>query len=558
MKIDIGELAKKNVFGVLGIGVVAIVVGGYLIWSRADPPPPYRFARVEAGPIVSAVNATGTVQAVVTVQVGSQTSGQIAELLVDFNSQVKSGDIIAKIDSEQIEARLRQMEADLEVSRANVLIQRSTVERMRSDLENARAAHVAAKHQTTRAEVQYKDAERDYARKQDLVKRGAATVAETDRAQAAFDSARLQVSANKAQEEQATAAISAAQAALRMAEAQVRGAEASVLQRQAAVEQVRVEFDRATIRSPIDGVVVLRNIDLGQTVAASLQAPTLFTIAQDLKEMQVHASIDEADIGRVQVGQGATFTVSAHPNTTFRGVVEQIRLAPQVVQNVVTYVVVIAADNRELKLLPGMTATLRIVSDQREFAVKVPNAALRYRPAGGSATAVATTAPAGGGPGAGGGRGPQSPEQILSGLTEALKLTEEQQKRVKDILDESRKQFLAIPQDLPQEQRRARFQALRAQAGERIAGTLNAEQRPKYEEIRRAQGGGQTAAATIGQAWIVGGDGKPKNVALRLGIGDGQFTEVVSGDLKAGTDVIIGGGERPAGSGGSGGPRLGF
>jgi len=552
------SLLRKQVIGFIGLVAFSAAGGAYWIWGRADPPPPYRFAGVESGPIVSAVNATGTVQAVVTVQVGSQTSGQIAELLVDFNAQVKSGEIIAKIDSEQIEARLRQMEADLESSRANVAIQRATVERQRSDLENARAAHAAAKHQTMRADVQFKDAERDFLRKQDLVKRGVATVAETDRAQATFDSARLQVSANKAQEDQAQAAIAAAQAALRMGEAQIRGAEANVLQRQAAVEQVRVEFERATIRSPIDGVVVLRNVDLGQTVAASLQAPTLFTIAQDLKEMQVHASIDEADIGKVQVGQAATFTVSAHPTLTFRGLVEQIRLSPQVIQNVVTYVVVIAAENRDLKLLPGMTATLRIVSDQRETATKVPNTALRYRPPGvaasmGGPVAAATTGQSGGG------RALQSPEQILASLTERLKLNEEQQKRVKDVLEESRRQLMAMPQDLSQEQRRARFQALRAQAGERIAATLTSEQRPIYDEIRRAQaGGGASAQVTSGRVWIVGSDGKPKDVALRLGIGDGQFTEVISGDLKPGTNVIIGGGERPGAGGTSGGPRLGF
>jgi HlyD family secretion protein len=552
-------MKRQHVLVGAGTGFL-ILTAAFFIWGRGEPPPAYRFAKVEEGALVAAVNATGTVQAVVTVQVGSQTSGQIAELLVDFNSQVKSGEIIAKIDSEQIEARLRQMEADHEASKANLAIQRATVERMKSDIENAKAAHSAARHQTTRADVQFKDAERDYARKQDLVKRGAATVAETDRAQAAYDAARVQVSANKAQEDQASAAVSSAQAAYRVAEAQVKSAEALVLQRQAAVEQVRVEFDRATIRSPIDGVVVLRNVDLGQTVAASLQAPTLFTIAQDLKEMQVHASIDEADIGKVAVGQSATFTVSAHPTLTFRGTVEQIRLAPQTIQNVVTYVVVVAADNRDLKLLPGMTATLRIVSDQRDRVAKVPNAALRFRPAG-AAAASSGPAPAGGGGvgsgSGGGGRGPQSPEQIMASLNEALALTAEQQKQIRDILDDSRRQFMAIPQDLPQEQRRARFQSLRNQAAERISGTLDPERRAKYAEIRRAQSGGATATATTGRVFVIGGDGKPKSIDLRLGIGDGQFTELLSGDLKAGQDVIIGGGERAA-QGSSGGPRLGF
>ena len=552
-------MKRQHVLVGAGAGFL-ILTAAFFIWGRGEPPPAYRFAKVEEGALVAAVNATGTVQAVVTVQVGSQTSGQIAELLVDFNSQVKSGEIIAKIDSEQIEARLRQMEADHEASKANLAIQRATVERMKSDIENAKAAHSAARHQTTRAEVQFKDAERDHARKQDLVKRGAATVAETDRAQAAYDAARVQVSANKAQEDQASAAISSAQAAYRVAEAQVKSAEALVLQRQAAVEQVRVEFDRATIRSPIDGVVVLRNVDLGQTVAASLQAPTLFTIAQDLKEMQVHASIDEADIGKVAVGQGTTFTVSAHPTLTFRGTVEQIRLAPQTIQNVVTYVVVVAADNRDLKLLPGMTATLRIVSDQRDRVAKVPNAALRFRPAG-AAAASSGPAPAGGGGvgsgSGGGGRGPQTPEQILASLNEALALTAEQQKQIKDILDDSRRQFMAIPQDLSQELRRARFQSLRSQAAERISGTLDPERRAKYAEIRLAQSGGATATAATGRVFVIGGDGKPKSVDLRLGIGDGQFTELLSGDLKAGQDVIIGGGERAA-QGSSGGPRLGF
>jgi len=307
--------------------------------------------------------------------------------------------------------------------------------------------------------------------------------------------------------------------------------------------------------------VVLRNVDLGQTVAASLQAPTLFTIAQDLKEMQVHASIDEADIGKIAVGQSATFTVSAHPTLTFRGTVEQIRLAPQTIQNVVTYVVVVAADNHDLKLLPGMTATLRIVSDQRDRVAKVPNAALRFRPAGAAAASSGLAAAGGGGAGSGsgggGGRGPQTPEQILASLNEALALTAEQQKQIKDILDDSRRQFMAIPQDLSQELRRARFQSLRSQAAERISGTLDPERRAKYAEIRLAQSGGATATAATGRVFVIGGDGKPKSVDLRLGIGDGQFTELLSGDLKAGQDVIIGGGERAA-QGSSGGPRLGF
>ncbi|MGQ0677257.1 MAG: efflux RND transporter periplasmic adaptor subunit [Rhodospirillales bacterium] len=546
------------------VAVLAVAAtAAYVFDNGQEGSTQYRTARVEQGTIVSAVSTTGTLNAVTTVLVGSQLSGQIKELMADFNSEVKAGQVIARLDQDQIKARLAQAQADREASKAQVMQQKAAAERAKADVENSRAAIANMRAQAVRADVALKDAERDDKRKQELLPKGVVTQADADKTRAARDTAKANLAAAQAQLASAEAQLAASQALARVAEAQIDNAVATVAQREAAVQQVKVDLERSEIRSPIDGVVVQRAVDVGQTVAASLQAPTIFTIAEDLRRMEVYASVDEADIGRVRVGQPVAFTVTAHPGDTFRGEVKQIRLAPQTVSNVGTYVVVLAADNQQRKLLPGMTATARIVADSRDGAIKRPNAALRWRPAG--AQAEGAPQGAGGvlgvagttGGGQQGGRGWANLDTMLKTLTEELKLSPEQQKQIGAIVEEGKSQFAELGKSsLEPDARRARAVALRRNIGQRVAQALTDEQRPRFRELQQAR----TAASTAGQVWVLGPGGKPEAIAVRLGIGDGAFTEMVGGPLKPGQELLIGGGPKtPAASAAApGGLRLGF
>lgn len=364
------------------VAVVALGVWGYLSVGSSGNTPKYRTTAVERGPLVAAVSATGTLSAVVTVQVGSQVSGQIKELYATFNSPVKRGQLIARIDPEGFVAKLNQASAEVESAQALVLNQEASLEKARADVENMRAMIATAKANTAKAQVAVTDTRRDLDRKLDLLRRELIAPSEKDAAQTASDSAVAQVEALQAQERAAEFTLRSTMASARVAQALLDAARATLKQKAAARQQAQVDVDRTDIRAPVDGVVVSRTVDVGQTVAASLQAPILFTIAQDLTRMQVDTSVDEADIGRVKVGQRATFTVDSFPAQPFSGEVNQIRKAAQVVQNVVTYTVVINVDNPEQTLLPGMTANVRIVVDSKPSVLKVPNAALRFRPTG--------------------------------------------------------------------------------------------------------------------------------------------------------------------------------
>ncbi|MEW6165276.1 MAG: efflux RND transporter periplasmic adaptor subunit [Pseudomonadota bacterium] len=329
---------------VLLVLLVAVLAGGgyggYRLFFADSAAPEWKFAAVERGPIEAAVSATGTLNPVVAVQVSSQISGQIREILVDYNSTVKAGQLVARLAPETYEHRVHQAEADLEAARATVAVQQAEL---------------------YRAQVNLADAERDFERKQTLVAKNFISPAELDKAQTALEAARAQ---------------------RRVVEAQARNSAALVRQREAQLGQARVDLSRTEIRAPVDGIVIKRSVEPGQTVAASLQAPEMFVIAQNLTDMQVETAIDEADVGRLRVGQEATFTVDAFPGKRFRGEVRQVRKAAQVVSNVVSYTVVISAANPELILLPGMTANVRIVTARKEGVLKVANAALRFRPPG--------------------------------------------------------------------------------------------------------------------------------------------------------------------------------
>src|SRR3989442_9135032 len=331
----------------------------------------YYAAKVEKGDISQVVQATGTINAVTTVQVGSQVSGTIAKLFADFNTQVTKDQVISQIDPAIFRAQLLQAEADLENARANVT-------GLLAQIETQRAELLAQKANVDKAQAQLTDARLNLQRTKDLFDQGIVAAALRDTAQSNYDGALASLHVAQAQYEQSEARLKSTIAQLDQAKAQVE-------QRKAAAELAHVNLDHTTIRAPIDGTVIARNVDVGQTVAASLQAPTLFVIAQDLTKMQVDTNVDEADVGRVQVGQQATFTVDAFPGRTFSGAITQVRKAAQVLQNVVTYDVVVSAANPDLKLLPGMTANIKVVTDQREGVLQVPNAALRFRPPGAEA-----------------------------------------------------------------------------------------------------------------------------------------------------------------------------
>src|SRR5215469_15714568 len=299
---------------------VVVVVIGLLVAMRLgrNDSPAYYTSAVEIGDIKQVVEATGTINAVITVQVGSQVSGVISELHADFNSQVNKGDLIARIDPALFEGALAQAKADLQNAEANVAV-------AIANTANAKSSQVQMKT--------------DYGRSIDLTKTGAMSKQGFDQAKANTEKADAQVAAAEAQEQQARAQVEL---------------------KRAAVEVAQTNLDYTTIRAPIDGTVVARNVDVGQTVATSLQAPTLFTIAQDLTKMLVYAKTDESDVGAIHTGQTATFKVDAFPNETFKGQISQVRLNAATVQNVVTYTTVVDFDNPQLKLFPGMTAYVSI------------------------------------------------------------------------------------------------------------------------------------------------------------------------------------------------------
>jgi len=528
---------------IVSLVVVALLVGGavwgYLYAQSRGSVPKFRTVRVERGPLTAAVSATGNLNAVITVQVGSQVSGQIKELLVDFNSIVKKNQVIARIDPDIFTAKVNQAKADVESAKATVLNQEAQVERARADVENARAAYAESKAQTAKAQVAVVDGKRDFDRKTELFARRLIARSDLDSSQAAHDSAIAQVDSAKAHEQALDSAIQSSTAQLRVAQAMLVSARAGVDQKNAGLKQAQVDLDHTTILAPVDGVVVSRQVDVGQTVAASLQAPILFTIAQDLTKMQVETSVDEADIGRLKLDDRANFTVDAFPGETFTGTVTQIRKAPQVVQNVVTYTVIVGVENPSGKLMPGMTANVKLVVAQKANALKIPNAALRFRPAGVDAPTPAGPL-AGGAPGAGGGPAggaPPSVEQIRERLVKGLGLTEDQQKKLEPILNDGREQLRSL-QGLPDAERRPKAQKIREAQRARIREFLTDDQKVRYDEMTATAG--EVRSGTAGRVWIVGPDGKPAPITLTLGLSDGASTEVLRGDVREGQEVIVG------------------
>ena len=521
---------KRALIGLLIVLAIGAGAGAYYI-RRSAPEIQVNTSPITRGDIVDTVGASGTLQAVTTVQVGSQVSGNISYLGADFNSIVKKGQVIAKLDPSLFDAQLQQARANLAQTRANLA-------KAQSDLE--------------RTKVQLTDAQQKYTRAKELAARQLLPQSDLDAAKIAVDTA---------------------QAGLASQQATVAQTQAAINQSQASVNQNQVNVDHTVIEAPIDGIVTQRSVDVGQTVAASMSAPTLFIIAADLTKMQVNANIDESDVGRIRPGQHVTFKVDAYPTDTFDGTVSQIRLQPVVVQNVTTYGTVIDVPNAQLKLKPGMTANVKVEIAKRTDVLRVPAAALRFRPSTDvfaalnqpvppEATANAGRGGRGGGQGRGGNRNggaadptpaPPAPAAAAPGAPPAdagrgsgqpgggrgfgdgrgfdpARMME----RFKGMTPDEQKQFVARLKGRGQDT--AVFEkelqanakpAPKSKYGTQSAQTIDALFAPL------------PTVETRGRAWVFM-DHQLKAVSLRLGISDGTNTELLSGELQQGQEVVTG------------------
>jgi HlyD family secretion protein len=527
--------------GKLLLTVILLLLGasatlGYMYYRGRQRPLSFVTARVERGRIATTVNATGTLNAVITVQVGSQVSGTIQKLLVDYNSPVTEGQIIAQIDPASFEARVSQARANVASASAAVQVAGANIDNSQATIETARANIESAKANVERAKVGLTDARRSLERNKQLLRQALIAQSDLDVAQTAYDSAVSQLKQAQSQQDAAVGQLKSTTAQSRLAEAQYAAALAQVEQAKAALQAAELDLQHTTIRAPVNGIVVSRNVDVGQTVAASLQAPTLFLIAQDLTQMQVDTNVSEADIGRIGVGQTATFTVDAFANAPFTGQVVQVRNAPITVQNVVTYDAVVQVANPEMKLKPGMTANVSFLIAERPRALKVPNAALRFQPDG----AAQET-------GAQDGRGPANSDRtqaIQQRLTQTLSLSSEQQARLSGILQNTRQQMMRLREQEPsEEERRGRAREVQGQTRAQIRNMLTETQRQQYEELlknsdrQRDEGSVQ---GRPGRVWVRKTDGTAEPIALTVGISDDSSTEVLSGNLLEGQEVITG------------------
>jgi HlyD family secretion protein len=378
---------------VLAGGILCFVIGPMtwlLLAHRSGVQ--YRTATVDRGDIDVTVSATGNPNAVVTVQVGSQVSGNIRALFADCNTKVTKGQLIARIDPAPFQTKVNQAKANVDAARASVANSQAVVQQALAGIQAARSTLAAAQANLVKAGAVVDDAKVKVDRRVVMVQQGADPTEDLETAETTYKSAVADRTALQAQEHASEDAVNVAESQVTVARSQVAANEAQVKQATAALQAAQIDLDHTSILAPVDGVVVSRNVDVGQTVAASLQAPTLFLIAQDLTKMQVDTNVSEADVGRVRVNQPATFTVDAYPGRTFTGTVTSIREAPINVQNVITYDAVIGVSNADLSLFPGMTANVKILVNARPGVLRVPNAALRYHPASEAPARGATSA----------------------------------------------------------------------------------------------------------------------------------------------------------------------
>ena len=471
-----------------------LLIGLYFL-LRGTPTPDYKTAKVEKGAIVATVAAAGNLSAVVSVQVGSQVSGLIKDIYVDYNSEVKKGQLIARIDPESFEYKVRQAQADLDAARSQVLLQQAEVARQEVNLANAK---------------------RDYDRNLQLFAKNFISAAARDTAQATYQALVQQVKSARAQ-----AAVSAA----------------GIKQKEAALSQTKVDLAHTEIRAPVNGIVIKRSVEKGQTVAASLQAPELFIIAENLEDMQVDTAVDEAEIGRIRDQQKATFTVDAFPGRTFEGMVKQIRKAAQTTSNVVTYTVEVTAPNPNKELFPGMTANVRIITETREDVLRVPNAALRFKPVGASAPAVADASAKG---------GANQFKAQRERLEKELALNDEQKAKLDTIFTALREK-MAGARNAQEADRKKLIERVRNEMRDQVAAILTPEQKQKYEEINAESASRRAGSTTNGRLYVLD-NGKPREMAVRVGTTDGTMSEVMAADLKEGMEIIVGTVQPHAGS----------
>jgi HlyD family secretion protein len=494
---------------------VAVLLVAFLGWRLlhrgGEAKVTYETGDIDQGAVEKSISSSGSVAALVTVDVGSQISGQIAELRADFNSQVRKNDLLAVIDPQIYQQRVASAEADMAVARANMGSQEAGLRKAQTTVEQAR---------------------RDFERQKQLAERQLI-------AQTAIEDARKM--------------LELAESDLVIAQAQIKNAQAAIQTRQASLAQARIDLSRTQIRSPIDGVVIQRSVDLGQTVAASLQAPVLFKIAQDLSQIQIEAKVDEADIGAIQPQNQAMFTVDAFPDQNFRGQVAQVRLAATTVQNVVTYSVMVRAQNPRNMLLPGMTANVRIVTDRRDNVLRVPNDAARFQPAEARTAAAAQGPNAPGGPALPGAGAPgQGGQAFGAELAKELGLTKEQEEKLGKARQELFAQLRAQQGGGPGALggglqgggpggggfnfNNGQAQATRNRFENMMASVLNPAQMEKFRALQSRRG--NQPQARRGTLWTLEA-GKPKAHEVRLGVADDRFTEIVQSDLKAGDKVIV-------------------
>jgi HlyD family secretion protein len=514
-------LGKKKHLVLGGTGLAVLAVAAFYFWGNQSSAPQYLTAKVERGNLRNTVTATGTLQAVITVQVGSQASGTISALNADFNSVVKQGQVIAQLDPAVSKAQVDQARANLQQARASLQQAIAGVAGSRAGVSDAQAKALAAKSTVqnnqsgvsgAQANLAVLKAELDdalaFLKQQDyLMKSGVIAQRDYDLANTAYKTAEARYNQAAAQLNQAVlseqssagsgvaqsqAQVQQSQAQVQQSQAQVQQAQAQVQQAEAALRLAEVNLAHTTITSPIDGIVVSRDVNVGQTVAASLSAPTLFTIARDLTQMQVIANIDQADIGLVEQAKSVKFSVDSFPGKDFDGKIQQLRLNPQNVQNVVTYNVVIDVSNPDQKLKPGMTANLTITIDERNNVLKVPNSSLRFTPTDASGQRIDRT---GNSAGNSGGQRRQGAQQQQAG--------------------------------------EANGPASQTQ-GEQRAGTQQGAQRnfaPPSAPVLE----GQTRLV-----WVLGQDGKLQSRRIKVGLTDGVSTEVVEGNLQEGEMVVTG------------------
>lgn len=465
----------------LAVPVAALGLGA--LWmldpaQKAAQSAEYDAVAASKGTIRKIVSTSGPVRALVTVSVGSQLSGQVERLNVDFNSEVKAGDVLALLDARTFDAKVSQARADLLAARAG--------------LANQEAA-------LTRGEAVRDQAKRASERQEALQKKGYAATATL---------------------ENAARDLAIASAEIDVAKAQIESAKAVIAQREAALKQAEVDLERTKIVAPVNGTVISRTIDVGQTVAASLQAPELFKIAQDIRRIRIEAQVNEADVGVVQEGNPVSFTVDAYPEKTFEGKVTQVRLAATELNNVVTYTVIIEASNDDRKLFPGMTANVQIEAAKKENVLRVPNDALRFKPKSESASSNPADRTA----------------RMITRLKDELELTAAQEQALRDEFAKLMASRQTAPGGIQAEQAdpsamRQRIQALVEQT---LAPLMTEQQKPLFEKWKRGRENTRS-----GGVHVTGANNQPERRYVRLGISDDQFTEIAGGQLSEGERVIV-------------------